>query len=373
LLFICSILPLIIGCGKQPSPAPPPPSEIKKPKQLEDETLPEVIGIEKKDAEIDEAIQVGKEVEERKIYMVDTRLKTGSVRCKAVIRSPEPLVISKPTAIDLTGKWAIKNPIKFEESVTISVQAIPKRVFTKINGEEDYYRLNTKEPSPWLYVGAYDRVNKWHHVEDAVIILHDLWNGTKPPLQRGSVASQTNGGGNRTGIVNLASYHGRGNSRNIQLTQVNQKVIVYNCDLFPEEFIFLNPEGQESKSQAVGRYEHHIKNPSYLNVMPHVAQHMPHGPYVTSPVYRDAGVHTITSGRCPWKICYALVLNNPYAEASRDGRFQIDGIPIGKFRLEVWHQSLQPKQRFFEVEIKEPEDMLKILIEFIAPDDPVQG
>ncbi len=360
---------VLVGCGQPPATelAQPEP-EIKQATEVKEKLLPEIVGLpEKDDPGISDTVQVGKEVEERKIYRIDTRLKTGSLRCKAVIRAKAPLKMPEAKHIDLTGKWAIRNPIKYPEPVTFSVAAIPKRVFRKIEGEEEYYRLYTGEPSPWLHVGAYDKDNKWHHVEDAVIILRDLWMGTKPGLERGSLSSQTNGGGNRTGIVTLASYHGRGSSRNILLTQVNQKAVVYNCDYFPEEFIFSGPDGREIERVKVDQYQPHQQNPAHLNVMAHVAQHMRHGPYVTSPVFKEPGIYTITSARCPWKICYVLVLSNPYAEMSLTGRFQIDNIPVGKYRMEVWHQSLKPRQQFYDVEIKEPEDMVKVLLEFETP------
>lgn len=43
----------------------------------------------------------------------------------------------------------------------------------------------------------------------------------------------------------------------------------------------------------------------------------------------------------PWMVCYMFVTDSPYAAVTAaDGSFQIEGLPVGKHRLDVWHETL---------------------------------
>jgi plastocyanin len=43
----------------------------------------------------------------------------------------------------------------------------------------------------------------------------------------------------------------------------------------------------------------------------------------------------------PWMVCYMFVTDTPYAAVTAvDGSFEIQGLPVGKHRVDVWHETL---------------------------------
>ena len=58
-------------------------------------------------------------------------------------------------------------------------------------------------------------------------------------------------------------------------------------------------------------------------------------------VARATGVVEVQCTRHPWMRAYIAVFEHPYfAMTERDGRFKIDSLPPGKYRLMVWRPGL---------------------------------
>ncbi|PCJ57759.1 MAG: hypothetical protein COA79_14835 [Planctomycetota bacterium] len=347
---------------------------IKDPEEVKKDDLPDVEGVEKqKDLvnntevraakELQEAVQVGKEKVIRDEYLVNTTIACGNLKSKCVIKSPQDLKPPKNKLINIK-KWPIKNPIIHPKPQTYFSR---RGSMKELKGEEDYYAIITNEPSQWLYVRQYDKVNNWHTVSDAVLILHDLWEGPLPLLEGDILASSASAGRHRDGITVKGSYHGNGNTVNVTFTSRKRKILVHNNDWFPEEFIFKDPLGKIIKQEKLAAYD--SKDQKTFHWYHGITQRMIDGPQVKSPILEMAGIYTIESARCPWKICYIHVLKNPYAKISDDGSFNFKKVPVGKYKLEVWHQSLKPKQRYYDFEIEARGSTTKILIEFELPTD----
>jgi len=59
----------------------------------------------------------------------------------------------------------------------------------------------------------------------------------------------------------------------------------------------------------------------------------------------------------PWMSAYACVVNNPYyALTEKDGKFEIKGLPPGKYTLTIWHEAYPklkaPSPKQIEVELQ---------------------
>ena len=55
-------------------------------------------------------------------------------------------------------------------------------------------------------------------------------------------------------------------------------------------------------------------------------------------VFADAGVYTLYCNVHPRMSAFVITLKTPYfTQAGADGRYQIDGVPPGKYTMHVWH------------------------------------
>jgi plastocyanin len=55
-------------------------------------------------------------------------------------------------------------------------------------------------------------------------------------------------------------------------------------------------------------------------------------------VFRDAGVYALYCNVHPRMTAFVITLGTPhYAQAGLDGRFTLEGVPPGQYRLHVWH------------------------------------
>jgi plastocyanin len=54
--------------------------------------------------------------------------------------------------------------------------------------------------------------------------------------------------------------------------------------------------------------------------------------------FREAGVYSLYCNVHPRMTAFVITLNTPlYTQAGQDGRFRIDSVPPGRYRLHVWH------------------------------------
>jgi hypothetical protein len=68
----------------------------------------------------------------------------------------------------------------------------------------------------------------------------------------------------------------------------------------------------------------------------------------------------------PWMVAYVVVSNNPFfGITGEDGRFQIEGLPVGEYVLETWHERFGKKTR--QVRIA-PSQTLKVSVTY-SPED----
>jgi len=58
-------------------------------------------------------------------------------------------------------------------------------------------------------------------------------------------------------------------------------------------------------------------------------------------VFRQPGPHRVQCGIHPWMSAIVFVQKHPlYVVTGEDGRFSFEGLPNGKYRLQVWHEGL---------------------------------
>ncbi len=374
LLILC----LICSCGSdQTNTVIKSEEKIKKAEAIDADGLPMVESVGQKQiakggekAEMTEVkeepklddIKVGEETGADDTYMIDPSVDAGTLKMKCVIKSEKP-VAWKPKPIDL-NKWKIKNPIVYPKPVSFVVRSRPSRIYKKFAGEEDYLRYFAKDPHPMNWATEYDRRNQWYNVKEAVVILHGVKAGKRLPVEGGTMSAEISLSP-INGFALTQSYH-----KHLEPTLImaeRSKITLHNNDYFDDEFIFLDPQGKEMKRIKLGKYAPGKKKAAFTNAIAHIEQWMPHGESDDSPAYEKPGIYTIKSKRYPWKLGHVIIVKNPYAMRSEGKLMVMDRVPVGKYKMEVWHPQLKPKKKFIEVEIKEPEDVQKILIEFEMP------
>ena len=80
-------------------------------------------------------------------------------------------------------------------------------------------------------------------------------------------------------------------------------------------------------------------------------------------------VYRVTCKRHPWIEGYVITVANPYVVRSSShnaGSFTLDGVPIGRRTLRVWHPKFKPVREAHEFEIRKDETT-EIVIEFQPP------
>src|SRR5690606_5637305 len=64
----------------------------------------------------------------------------------------------------------------------------------------------------------------------------------------------------------------------------------------------------------------------------------------------------------PWMACYMFVTDTPYAAVTAaDGSFEVKGLPVGKHKVDIWHETLGRAKG--EVTIKEDGTSETLMIE----------
>ena len=94
-------------------------------------------------------------------------------------------------------------------------------------------------------------------------------------------------------------------------------------------------------------------------------------PTQTTPI-KEMGLYSIQCKRHPWQKKWIFVVDNPYvaplSNKDRGGMFTVAGIPVGTWTAEVWHPTLEPVRKTFQIEIKEDETT-ELGVEFKLPPD----
>ena len=85
-----------------------------------------------------------------------------------------------------------------------------------------------------------------------------------------------------------------------------------------------------------------------------------------SPVIHELGGYGLGSRRHPWKRAYFFVVDNPYALVV-NGDFTIGDVPVGTWKVDIWHPLFKPVKASCQVEIKE-DTTTEIAVEFEPPD-----
>jgi hypothetical protein len=92
-----------------------------------------------------------------------------------------------------------------------------------------------------------------------------------------------------------------------------------------------------------------------------------------SPPLLETGMIEIACARHPWQRGYLCVWDSPYAavvpghhDPDQVGKATLDGIPVGRHTVEVWHPAYEPQAKAVAVEIKENETT-ELKIEFRWP------
>ncbi len=332
------LLPILLaaGCGEgkqAPVPEPPKPAEARP-------EAPKLPDGEEADGATEILVKDPTYAEQRRRddYVQDEKLPAGSIRGLCVAAPPKGF--SQAPA---------------EAPLEISL-ADPRE------GELDYYRnLKLKaRGGPW-WMG--DRTNRSGQfgVYGAVLSLRGVKKGRRPPMVRPSYLVKTGRITTSWGSypwgpfafcppgerANLGTYDGY--SCTVAFTQLGTKRRMGEGEVSAFDKDTIKPLG--------GGGQHFTARPKM----------------VQSPPLLEAGMVEIACARHPWQKAWLCVWDSPYVvvvpghhDPEQVGKFTIDGVPVGRHTLEVWHPDLEPAAGTAEIEVRENETS-EVKIEFKWP------
>jgi hypothetical protein len=85
-----------------------------------------------------------------------------------------------------------------------------------------------------------------------------------------------------------------------------------------------------------------------------------------SDVLHELAGYEIHCKRHPWKKAYAFTVDSPYALVA-GGQFAIEAVPVGTWRLDVWHPEYKSAKDSYQVEIRRDETT-ELAVPFEAPE-----
>ncbi len=315
---------LTAGCGgeEKPPAAPPPPAE-KKPE------TPKLPDEEELDAATEVLVKDPTYAERRKRddYAHDEKMPSGAIRGLCVVTPP---------------KGTTQAPAEKPLEIALSQ---PRE------GELDYYRnlkLKTRGQAWWMG----DRANRSGRfgVYGAVLTLRGVKKGRRPPMVRPSYLVKAGR------ITTSWGSHPWGP---FSFSPPGERANIGTYDGFSCQIAFT----QMASGKKLGEGEVSAFDKDTIKPLGGGGQHFTARPKMAqSPPLLESGMVEIACSRHPWQKAYLCVWDSPYAcvvpghhDPEQVGKFTLDGVPVGRHTMEVWHPTLEPVSRAVEIEVKENE------------------
>jgi hypothetical protein len=318
-----AIVAALGGCGQsEPQPAPrpktaaTPATATSAVPDVPDEAEPEAgMEIVIKNPRADRSADEG-------AYRRDPRIPQGKlVGACTWASSPPRRKAPKPKPIDLAGAHAIRNPDK---------------------GETEYYqnlKLTEHNYIADKYPGTFPR--------GVVLMLRDVRAGPRAPLRRSAF------------MVREGRF-----KPHIRFSPLHERVMFGTYDSFPTHVrVKALASGLVAMDQLLRAFDRDTIKPLggggvHYTVRPTMLQ---------SKVVHDMGVCSITCTRHPWKQAYVVFVDNPYIVLSNDRTFTMANVPVGTWRMDVWHPQFKPARESYEVVIRKDETS-EIAVELEPPE-----
>jgi len=148
----------------------------------------------------------------------------------------------------------------------------------------------------------------------------------------------------------------------IQFSPPHERVMFGTYDSFATDLqIRYLATGKQLMEAEVSAYD-----PKDIRALPGGGVELKRPPMTQSPVLHELGGYEIASRRHPWKRAYLFVVDNPYALVA-NGDFTIGDVPVGTWKMDIWHPRYKPVKEFCQVEIKE-DTTTEIAVELEPPD-----
>ena len=242
----------------------------------------------------------------------------GDCRWAGKVINPRGVPVAK--TIDCTGPYAIKDPIK---------------------GEVEYFKnIGLKQR---LYVGTY----RGFFPTSVALMLRGIKKGRRAMVSRG----------------NFMVREGRFRPH-VQFNPVHERVMFGTYDSFATHVVMKSLDGSKTvldKNLSAfdrdtikplgGGGVHFTRRPTMLQ----------------SEIVHEMGGYKITGKRHPWKAAYVFFVDNPYAAVSDRATFTMDHVPIGRWKMDVWHPVFKPVAATIDVEIK-TDQTTEVPVMFHPPD-----
>ncbi|HET6429962.1 MAG TPA: hypothetical protein VFJ30_16220 [Phycisphaerae bacterium] len=361
-------LMVLAGCGKDEAGRGP----ASRPSTSEAATtLPDIPDLDETAVVADGPLVKARPDEQRKDrYTLDEKAYVGSLRITCRIPSVRA-TLPDLKAVDFTGPCPIKDPMAIEPYKVI-YDGIRQQGYD-IKNEVEFYRDWNPPcldgPLRWLAPAGQHMA-----VEGAAIIIEGIKSGPREELVRGQVLMN-----HRYWQGNY--IHGRNNysGYNIAFVPPDQRIVLGTGDHFPCEIAITEHDSGRGLGEPFRLPPLALKREGSFTGWLYEANAgswgQPGPGTAPSPTFREMGVYTIRCLRHPWHVGYAIVVDNPYVAVSgaqqtysqsRDGRVTIAGVPVGTWKVRIWHPLIEPVQPVHEVKI-ETDEIAHLIVDFKPP------
>lgn len=265
-------------------------------------------------------------------YVQDSELKSGALKGVCVFAGKPPSL--KALAKLVTKPTPIESRIKGAET-----------------GEVDFYKnalsSKTRKLPGWIYT-----IRNTPYPTGAVITLKNVRGGPKAPLARP--------------LFNVSFGQVK---RSVMFCPQHERLVFATWDPYACHVQLLR-YGQ-SKPLFEGDIHYYKKSDTKVDVSydNSAGRRLPRPKTVQCDPISEKGIYEVRCTRHAWHRARLHVVDNPYVAIAKGSHrigsaFSMNGIPVGRHTLEVWHPVLKPVQDTIEVEIKKDETaMLKIAFE----------
>ena len=237
--------------------------------------------------------------------------------------------------------------VPFDKHVTVPLRTYvavegANAVRDPLSGEAAHYKIHM----PWepVLLGAYDGKWKRYGIERSVIIIRDVKNGSRPPLERPAFVVDY-----QTGQLQIPQDGHNYGAGNVTFVPLNERVQFSNTEFYPCDLAVTHvPTNQVAfRVELEGYSDPRSPGRRYGSAFNMTPPKLIQSPPITKP-----GMYRITSERHPWLNAYLFAVENPYVAVSGpDGVFRIDGLPEGKYPVDVWHVRFEAEKQSREIQI----------------------
>ena len=325
-LSICFSLGMLLlaGCGEPPKAAQTDAAPKTDDKKKDDQ--PPLLGGSDAEAAADVMVKNTAPTRRKAAYEQEAKAPSGSLQGVCFMTAAGEYKVATPTPLEFTGENAIAD-------------AKP--------GEVDYYKNIRLKQVQWV---QFDGRTKKYPVTGAVLKFLDVKSGKRAPLIR-------------TGFAVLKGFMDEvgamGGKLGMSIGPVDDLVQIGTWDTFHCRVAISKPGGEQLYEGEASAYDDAALKSGSWGV--------PAAKMISSTPLREVGVYNLRCKRHPWQRGYLHVVDNPYAMIVHEAnRFLMPDIPLGKFKVEVWHPVLEPEQKIIEVEIQK-DAVTEIVVLFKQP------